>query len=44
MGPRECFDVTTSLEGVRAAMKIMHPFDLSVRVYGEAVFRSSDSH
>jgi len=28
------FEVTRSLEGERAAIKMMHPLDLSVRVYG----------
>ena len=32
MGPSECLDVTRSLVGVSAAMKMMHPFDLSVSV------------
>ena len=30
--PTECFEVTRSFVGVRAAMKMMHPLDLSVRV------------
>lgn len=44
MGPSECFDVTTSLSGVSAAMKMMHPFDLSERTYGGFVCASIASH
>jgi hypothetical protein len=36
--------VTRSLDGDRAAMKMMHPFDLSVRVYGGLVWASRDDH
>ncbi len=34
MGPREYFEMIRILEGKSAVMKIMHPLDLSVRVYG----------
>jgi hypothetical protein len=44
MGPIECFEVMRSLEGDNAAMKIMHPLDLSVRVYGGFVRASRDDH
>ena len=37
MGPMECFDVIRSLLEVRAAMKMMHPFDFKDKVYGGAV-------
>ena len=43
-GPRECFDVMSSEVGVSAAMKMIHPLDLSVRVYGASVFSSNDAH
>jgi len=43
-GPRECLDVMSSLVGVRAAMKMIHPFDFSERMYGAAVCVSSESH
>ena len=42
--PSECLEVTTSLVGVSAAMKMMQPLDLSVRVYGAAVCDSRDPH
>lgn len=31
-GPRECFEVIKSFFGLRAAMKIMQPFDFNERV------------
>lgn len=43
-GPIECLDVMSNLVGVRAAMKMIQPFDLSERVYGAVEFASSDSH
>ena len=43
-GPTECLDVINNLVGVRAAMKMIHPFDFSERVYGAAVHDSSEGH
>ena len=36
-GPRECFKVMSNEVGVSAEMKMMHPFDLSVTLYGALV-------
>ena len=43
-GPIECLDVISILVGVRAAMKMIQPFDLSERVYGAVECFSIDSH
>ena len=43
-GPSECFEVIKSFVEVRAAMKMMQPFDFNERVYGAAVCASRDSH
>ena len=43
-GPIECLDVMSNLVGVKAAMKMIQPFDFSERVYGAVVCRSSDIH
>lgn len=42
--PRECLDVMINVVGVRAAMRMMQPFDFRERVYGAAVCFSSEGH
>ena len=44
IGPRECLDVINNLVGVKAAMKMIHPLDLSERMYGAVVHDSIEDH
>ena len=44
MGPMECFEVIRIRKSESAAMKMMHPLDLSVRVYGGFVRTARDDH
>ena len=43
-GPRECLEVMINLVDVKAAMKMIHPFDFNERVYGATVCVWSESH
>ena len=43
-GPRECFEAMSNEVGVSAPMKMMHPFDFNVTLYGASVCASIASH
>lgn len=44
IGPTECFEVMRSFDGVRGAMKMIHPFDFRVKAYGGDVWLLRASH